>query len=139
METPILYICLNFSYFLNKNIVLIYFKVIWNCTHFGSSEAEAEFNDIMKETKSGLLKIMLPFAPYKCSACLVILESPAKLVEHMGVRHKEDFIEFCAKCQKTMPKLKSIAIYYGKCSRGLTGRSARARADKQREAVIVEA
>ena len=42
----------------------------------------------MKETKSGLLKIMLPFAPYKCSACLVILESPTKLVEHMGVRHK---------------------------------------------------
>ena len=103
-------------------------------------QAEAEFYDIMKETKSGLLTIKYPFAPFKCSACWVILESPAKLVEHMGVRHKEDFIEFSsAKCHKTMPKLKSIAIHYGKCSRGLTGRSARARADKQREVVIVEA
>ena len=35
VEIPILHICLNFLIF-NKNIVLIYFKVIWNCAYFES-------------------------------------------------------------------------------------------------------
>ena len=38
-----------------------------------------------------------------------------------------------------MPKLKGMTIHYGKCSKDLIGRSARARADKQREAVLVDA
>ena len=103
-------------------------------------QAEVEFYNVIKETKSGLLTIKYPLAPFKCSACWVILESPAKLVEHMGTRHKEYFIQFsCSECQKTMPKLKGMTIHYGKCSKDLIGRSARARADKQREAVLVDA
>lgn len=83
---------------------------------------EADFYDIVKETKSGLLTFKYAFSPFKCSACLLILESPGKLVEHMSARNKEDFFEFsCAKCLKTMPKLKGIAIHYGKCSKTVIG------------------
>ena len=36
METPNIYIYLLFSYFYNKNKVLIYFKIIRDCKHFYS-------------------------------------------------------------------------------------------------------
>lgn len=65
-------------------------------------------------------------SPYKCSACWDIMESPKKLVEHMGVKHKDDFIEFsCSIFYKSNPRLKGIVIHYDICSKDLTGRGSR--------------
>lgn len=64
------------------------------------------------------------------------MESPQKLVEHMGAKHKDDFLQFaCSLCNKSNPRLKGIAIHYGLCSKGLTGRGIRTGAGKRGESV----
>lgn len=99
-------------------------------------QVEGEMLDIINETNDGKLTIKYPFSPYKCSACWEIMESPKKLVEHMSAKHKDDFIQFsCANCNKSNPKLKGIAIHYGLCTKGLTGRGSRNGAGKGGETV----
>lgn len=74
---------------------------------------EEEMHDVAKETKGGKLTIKYPFSPYMCSACWEIMESPQKLVEHMGAKHKDDFLQFaCSLCNKSNRRLKGTAIHW---------------------------
>uniref|UniRef100_K1PZQ9 Uncharacterized protein n=1 Tax=Magallana gigas TaxID=29159 RepID=K1PZQ9_MAGGI len=54
----------------------------------------------------------------------------------MGAKHKHDFLQFaCSLCNKSNPRLKGIAIHYGLCTKGLTGRGIRTGAGKRGESV----
>ena len=64
-------------------------------------QAEVELYDVIKEWAA---YNQVPLSALQVLSW-VILESPAKLVEHMGTRHKEEFIQFsCSKCSENNAK-----------------------------------
>lgn len=76
-------------------------------------QVDGDMYDMIKETKGGKLAIKYPFSPYKCTACWEIMESPKKLVQHMGAKHKDDFIEFsCAICNKSDSRAEPFTMAY---------------------------
>lgn len=98
-------------------------------------QVEGDMFDIERQRRE---TIKYRFSPYKCSAFWEIMESFKKLIEHMSAKPKDDFIEFsCVNCNKSNPRLKGIAIHYGLCTKGLTGRGSKNVAGKSGETAPV--
>lgn len=75
-------------------------------------------------TENGLISIKYPFRPHNCAACWESFISPKSLLNHMEAKHKEGFLRFiCERCNRSFPKLQSMAIHYGKCIKGQIGRT----------------